>query len=54
MVKNDICLGGASKQDTFFKKYTPKNAAMPKMSRIDPANNTPLQKKLLDQANINF
>ena len=36
MVKNDICLGGASKQNAFFEKSAPKNAHMPLMSRIGP------------------
>ena len=37
MVKNDICLGGASKQnDPFLKNISPKNAPMPLMSRIGP------------------
>ena len=39
MVKNDICLGCASKQNAFFpKKYAPKNAPMPSLSRIGPAS----------------
>ena len=37
MVKNDICLGGARKQNApFLKKFAPKNASMPLMSRIGP------------------
>ena len=37
MVKNDICLGGASKQNAFFSKNVPqKIAPMPLMSRIGP------------------
>ena len=35
MVKNDICLGGSSKQNaTFLKKIAAKNAPMPLMPRI--------------------
>ena len=38
MVKDDICLGGGSKQIAFFwKKTAPKNTPIPLMSRIDPA-----------------
>ena len=52
MVKNDICLGGSSKQNApFLKKITPKNAPMPLMSRIGPvkytSNATLLQKIVL-------
>ena len=37
MVKNGICLGGASKQNGLFsKKCVPKNAPMSSLSRIDP------------------
>ena len=38
MVKNDICLGDASKQNVFFKKNkcTPKNAPFSAKSRIGP------------------
>ena len=37
MVKNDICLGVASKQNApFFKKSCPKNASISPMSRIGP------------------
>ena len=37
MVKNGICLGGASKQNApFLKKFAPENALMPRMSRIGP------------------
>ena len=40
MVKNDICLGGASKQNALFsKKGAQKNAPMPSLSRIGPACN---------------
>ena len=38
MVKNDICLGGTSKQNGLFpKKCAPKNVPMPSLSRISPA-----------------
>ena len=38
MVKNNIWLGGASKQNApFLKTFAPKNAPMPLMSRIGPA-----------------
>ena len=38
MLKNGICLGGASKQNAFFpEKCAPKNAPMPSLSRIGPA-----------------
>ena len=38
MVKNDICLEGASKQNVLFSENVPqKNAPMPLMSRIGPA-----------------
>ena len=38
MVKNDICLGGASKQNALFSENVPpKNAPIPPMSRIGPA-----------------
>ena len=38
MVKNGICLGGASQQNAlFFNKCAPKNAPMTLMSRIGPA-----------------
>ena len=38
MVKNDICLGGASKQNApFLKKFAQKSAPMSLMSRISPA-----------------
>ena len=38
MVKNDIWLGIASKQNACFMKiFAPKNAPMPLMSRIGPA-----------------
>ena len=37
MVKNDIWLGGASKQNNpFLKTFAPKNAPMPLMSRTGP------------------
>ena len=37
IVKNDICLGGASKQHApLFKNCAPKNVAMPPMSRMGP------------------
>ena len=37
MIKNDIYLGGGSKQNALFsKKYALKNAPMPPMSRIGP------------------
>ena len=38
MVKNDICLGGTSKQNTLFYKlyFALKNAQMPAMFRIGP------------------
>ena len=36
MVKNDICLGGASKQNALFEKLCPET--MPPMSRIGPDN----------------
>ena len=37
MIKKDICLGGASKQNVhFFIKCALKNALMPPMSRIGP------------------
>ena len=37
MIKNGICLGGASKQNVFFsKKCAPKNAPMSSVSRIGP------------------
>ena len=37
MVKNDIWLGGGGKQNApFLKIFTPKNAPMTQMSRIDP------------------
>ena len=37
MVKNGICLGGASKQNApFLKKFSPKNASVPLISRIGP------------------
>ena len=37
MVKNGIYLRGASKQNALFsKKYAPKNAPMPSLSRIGP------------------
>ena len=40
MVKNDICLGGASKQNAvFFRKCALKSAPMPPMSRIGPDRN---------------
>ena len=39
MVKNHICLGGASKQNAiFWKKSAPKNAPMHPMSRIGPVS----------------
>ena len=39
MVKNDMWLGGASKQNVpFLKTSAPKNAPMPLMSRIGPDN----------------
>ena len=39
MVKNNICLGGANKQNApFSEKCVPKNAPMPSLSRIDPDN----------------
>ena len=40
MVKNGICLGGASNQNALFflEKCAPKNASMPSLSRIGPAN----------------
>ena len=38
MVKNGICLGGASNQNAlFFEKCAPQNAPMPSLSRIGPA-----------------
>ena len=37
MGKNEIYLGGASKQNALFRKLALKNAPMPLMSRIDPA-----------------
>ena len=41
MVKNDLWLGGASKQNTpFLKTFAPKNALMPLMSRIGPVHGT--------------
>ena len=37
IVKNNICLGGASKQNALFSENVlPKNAPMPSMSRIGP------------------
>ena len=37
MVKNDICLGGTSKQNvSFLKKFAPKNAHLPLLSKIGP------------------
>ena len=37
MIKNDIFLGGASSRNApFSKKFTPKTAYMPSMSRIPP------------------
>ena len=37
MVKNNICLEGASNQNALFsEKCTPKNALMPSLSRIGP------------------
>ena len=38
MIKNDIRLGGARKQNApFLKTFAPKNAPMPLMSRMDPS-----------------
>ena len=40
MVKNDSCLGGASKQNAFFSENMPqKNTLMPPISKIGPAGN---------------
>ena len=46
MVKNDISLGDASKQNSpFLKTFAPKNTPMPLMSRIGPAPCTYYLKK---------
>ena len=58
MVKNGICLGGASKQNALF----PKKCALPSLSRIGPEcsmshaliNITENIRKALDDKNIGF
>ena len=40
MVKNDVCIRGAGKQNALFSKDMTQNAPIPAMSRIYPALNT--------------
>ena len=54
MVRNDFCLGGASKQNALFQKMCPKKCPHAPNDRIGPAKLNPveLQQALMTSSNI--